>query len=125
MAEEEGKIEDSESPQKSTAEDTPAEVAEPTVPPIESFLPNKFLADDPNFIDRSVERSGTRKVLIPDGRGGMQSVDERIVKIEHKGEIIELIALPEHERQKRQRIINFVSIAIGVLFFVLFFWLCF
>lgn len=94
-------------------------------PPIENRLPKKFLADDPDFIDRSLGRQGARNVLIPDGRGGMQRVDERIVKIEHKGEMIELIALPENERRKRQRITNFVSILIGVLFFVFFFWLLF
>jgi len=125
----EDKIEESDKPEDGSAvEDSDAasvEAAEPEAPSIEDLLPKKFLADDPDFADRSLGRSGARNVLLPDGRGGLKSVDGRIVKIEHKGETIELIALPEHERIKRQRIINFASIFIGVIFFVLFFWLFF
>lgn len=102
-----------------------SEHSQPETPPVESRLPEKFLADDPDFFDRRVGRSGSRRVLIPDGRGGMQSVDELIVKVEHQGEMIELVALPAHERRRRQRIVNFVSVVIGALFMLIFFWLFF
>ncbi len=88
-----------------------------------SRLPGKFLADDPGYVDRSVNSKTSDKVLLPDGKGGVTSVSKNIVKIEHQGQTIELIALSPEEKRKRQFWINLVSILLGVCLVVLFFWL--
>ena len=86
-----------------------------------SKLPRKFLADDPDFVDHRVSRNQHEKVLLPDGGGGVQSVDGNIVRIKHKGQMIELVALSPEQRQKRQRLVNLVSIVLGAVFLLLFF----
>ena len=84
-------------------------------------LPPKFLADDPELVHHSHSRKGQQKILLPDGSGGVQSVENNIVRIEHKGQIVELIALSPQQRQKRQRLTNFIAVLLGALFLILFF----
>ncbi len=87
-------------------------------------LPPKFLADDPEFIDRRINAKRDNRVLLPDGGGGLQSVDNNIVRIEHKGKTYELTMLSPEQRRKRQRLVNAVSIALAAIFLVVFFlWL--
>lgn len=88
-----------------------------------SKLPPKFLADDPDFVDFSLGGRHNQKILLPDGSGGVTSVQQNIVKIQHKGKTIELVALSPDEKRKRQLWINTASIGLGILLMVLFFWL--
>ena len=97
----------------------------PSGGPVELPLPKKFLADDPGFVDRSVSGRSERKVLIPDGKGGLKSVDQQVVRIQHRGETVELVAMSEEDRLKRQRLINVLAILFGIVFLLLFFWLLF
>ena len=75
-------------------------------------LPPKFLVDDPDFQGYQDQE----KVLLPDGKGGITSVKRNVVKVQHKGQTIELIALTPQQRRRRQLIWNCVWIGIGILF---------
>ena len=88
------------------------------------MLPPQFLADDPDFVDYRVKSGHQQRILLPDSGGGVQSVDGNIVRIQHKGQTYELVALSPDQRRKRQQLINIVSIAVGAIFLFLFFrWL--
>ena len=87
----------------------------------EIFLPPKFLADDPDFVDHSVSGQRSSRVLLPDGAGGVSAVDSNIVRIEHRGQTVELKALSPEKKRFRQRWINIVSILLGAAFLWMFF----
>lgn len=89
----------------------------------ESLLPKKFLADDPEFVDRSMSATASGRVLLPDGSGGVTSVGRHVVKVQHRGHTIELVKLTDEERRRWRFWTNTISIALGVLFIALFFWL--
>ena len=88
---------------------------------VEHLLPPRFLVADPDFVDRRIQKGSSQFVLLPDGKGGVKSIDENIIRIEHRGRTVELVALPPAEKRKRQRIVNLVFIAIGILFLIVFF----
>lgn len=91
---------------------------------IERLLPPRFLANDPDFVDRRVTGQTSGRVLLPDAAGGVQAVDDSTVRIEHQGRKIELVRLSPEEKRKRQLIINVVAILAGLAFLVLVFrWL--
>ncbi|MEM9410473.1 MAG: hypothetical protein AAGA30_05135 [Planctomycetota bacterium] len=85
------------------------------------YLPPQFLADDPDFVDHSVKRHHNPKVLLPDGLGGVTAVDSQIVRIQHRGQTVELKTLPAEKKRFRQMWINIVSIILGGLFLWIFF----
>ena len=76
-------------------------------------LPPKFIT--PGVVPTVAEQSG--KVLLPNADGGTDSVDQRTVHIEHKGELIELKMLTPEQRRRRRIIYNCLAfvIAVGML----------
>ena len=88
-----------------------------------SVLPRKFLADDPDFVDSSLSGKSSNRVLLPDGTGGVTSVGRNVVKIQHRGQTIELIKFSDEERRRWRFWTNSISIGIGILFIAIFFWL--
>ena len=112
--------------------DSATETEAETKPPVKDtldpneLLPKKFLADDPEFVDHRMRPGGLgARVLLPDGKGGVNSVDRNVVRIEHRGKLIDLQALPPEQRRRRQIVVNLVSIVIGAIFILLFFLLAF
>ena len=99
------------------------ESAEEPVEPYVSVLPKKFLADDPDFVDPALSGTANNRVLLPDGAGGLTSVVRNVVKIQHRGKTIELLKLTDEERRRWRFWTSAISIVIGVLFIILFFWL--
>jgi hypothetical protein len=87
------------------------------------LLPPKFLAADPEFVANSIGGESDWTVLLPDGEGGVIPVDDRVVRIMHRGKVIELWRLPEETRRFRQSISNVVFVLIGLIFLLLLFWL--
>ena len=55
------------------------------------------------------------KVFLPDGKGGTQQVDQRLVRVEHEGEQVSLVAMTENEKRRRRLIQNIVAIVIGII----------
>ncbi len=89
-------------------------------PSVEHLLPPLFLVADPDFVAHRIQKGSSQFILLPDGKGGVKSINENIIRIEHRGRTVELVALPAGEKRKRQRIVNFVFIAIGILFLIVF-----
>lgn len=88
---------------------------------VEQLLPPQFLVADPEFVDHRIQTENRQFVLLPDGKGGVKSIDENIIRIEHRGRTVELVALPPAEKRRRQRIINFVFMAIGIVVLIILF----
>jgi DNA-directed RNA polymerase subunit RPC12/RpoP len=79
---------------------------------IDSALPPKFEVDDPTRIRY---RSGVEtKVTLPTADGGVQTVDNRLVTIEYKGQKYTLVALSPEEKRRRQLIVNIVSVIVAL-----------
>jgi len=80
---------------------------------ITDWLPPKFDVYDPSRL-RNRARS-SNQVILPSSDGGIQTVDQRIVTIEYKGEKYRLVALSPEAKKRRQWIINLISIALALL----------
>ena len=104
-----------------TTEHEPEEEA--VVVPFCSKLPAKFLAVDPDFLDQRLASWRSERVLLPKRSGGVTSVDRNVVRIQHGGKTIELKKLSAEEKRIWQFWINLLAISLGILLFVLFFWL--
>lgn len=97
-----------------------ATTSEAPVPPepvfepqsVDHLLPPRFDVPDPV---RFPHRSGSSAVILPDGKGGYQSVDPNIVTITHKGEVYHLKRLTPEERQRRRLIHSSIAIVVAVL----------
>ena len=81
------------------------------------LLPPKFLIYDPDF-DTNMDGD---HVFLPDGKGGITSVKRNVVKVKHKGQTVELIALSAEKKRQWQLIWNFIWIFAGILFLALVF----
>ena len=82
---------------------------------IDLLLPPRFDVDDPEMISVRSGRSASSKVVLPDGKGGVTTVDQRIVTIEHHGQQYDLIALPAHVLRRKRIIQNVISVLIGAI----------
>ena len=125
--------EDSEQPNKEAdqAEATPHSEADPPddqaeepevdvfVPEdVDHLLPPTFTVPDPARMNRLSRTSGNESVLLPDGSGGLQAVDDRMVTIFHQGQEYQLVAMTPAQRRRRRLIHNLVAIVIGGLLLV-------
>lgn len=89
-------------------DDTPIVVFTPQ--PVDHLLPPKFSAVDPAFFYRR-HQDGSQ-VLLPSADGGLKVVDNRIVRIEHNGQVYELISSPRYERIQRVIVTNVLAVII-------------
>jgi len=78
--------------------------------PVDHLLPPKFGAVDPAFFYRR-HQDGSQ-VLLPSEDGSLKVVDNRIVKIEHNGQVYELISSPEYDRMQRAIVNNLLAVII-------------
>ena len=83
-----------------------------------SALPMPFLVEDPQRISNLQSRKNT-KVLLPDSTEGTRQLDQRLVKIQYKGETVELISRTPEEQARYRRAVNLVSMLIGMLFIII------
>ncbi len=79
------------------------------------LLPPKFQFDDPESLNFRRAENAAFKIRLPDSDGGTQTIDARIVRVEHKGQMIELIALTPEQRRRRRRISNAISILLAIV----------
>jgi DNA-directed RNA polymerase subunit RPC12/RpoP len=78
------------------------------------LLPPRFDVLDPTRMRLSTGKDQF-KVFLPDGKGGTQQVDQRLVRVEHEGEQVSLVAMTEKEKRRRRLIQNIVAIVIGII----------
>ncbi|MFT7629360.1 MAG: hypothetical protein ACI87E_000358 [Mariniblastus sp.] len=83
-------------------------------PSIAHLLPPLFEALDPT---RLGNQSGADafKVMLPDGEGGTKQVDQRVVRVEHGGMQVSLVAMTQAEKRRRKLIQNIIAIVIGII----------
>lgn len=62
-------------------------------------------------------------MILPDGEGGYNCVDSRVVRVERNGEILELKAPTKESRAFNRMIQNLFSIGLGILILLLAFWI--
>ena len=74
------------------------------------LLPPKFLAGS-STVSPAL---GPNELRLLNAEGGSDAVDDRVVKIEHKGQIIELVKLTDKQRQRRRLIYNSIAIVLGL-----------
>lgn len=91
-------------------------VAEPIDPrpSIAHLLPPLFEALDPTQLG-SQSGADAFKVMLPDGEGGTKQVDQRIVRVEHGGLQVSLVAMTQAEKRRRKLIQNIIAIVIGII----------
>ena len=77
---------------------------------VEHLLPPKFQAVDPAFFYRR-HQDGSQ-VLLPGEDGSVNVVDNRIVRIEHKGQTYELISSPRYDRIQKSIVTNLLAVVI-------------
>jgi hypothetical protein len=81
--------------------------------PIDHLLPPRFDVLDPSQM-RVKAGKAEFKVLLPDGKGGMAQVDQRIIRVEHDGERVSLVAMTPEQKSRRRFIQNIIAIIIGI-----------
>ena len=74
------------------------------------LLPPKFLAGS----STAPSALGPNELRLPNSEGGSDSIDDRVVKIQHKGQVIELVKLTDEQRKRRRLIYNSIAIALGI-----------
>ncbi len=98
------------------------EVDEDQPEPIDHLLPPRFDVLDPTQM--AIKSSKNQfKVLLPDGKGGMAEVDQRIVRVEHEGERVSLVKMTPEQKARRRLIQNIIAIIIGIAMMGFAFWM--
>lgn len=85
-------------------------------------LPPKFTAVDPG--DMYAEARGEdHKVILPDGDGGFQRIDSRVVHVHRDGKKVQLYSAPKEKKERRRFLQNILAILIGILVLAVAFYL--
>lgn len=95
--------------------------AEPEPQNIDHLLPPKFDVIDPERLVLNNRRADDHRVVLPDGEGGLQTYDDRIVNVKHGDQEIKLVALPPHELRRRRQIQNGVFMIGGAILLAIIF----
>jgi hypothetical protein len=82
--------------------------------PIDHLLPPRFDVLDPARMRLNMGQDQF-KVFLPDGKGGTKQFDRRLMRVEHDGEKVELVAMTEKQRQRRRLIQNIIAVIIGII----------
>ncbi len=100
--------------EEDTEKTTPSADDENTQLALET-LPTPFLVDDPQQMSVLVQRDDT-KILLPDADEGTRQLDRRLVRIEYKGQTVELVSRTPTEQKHYRMIVNAISMLLGLLF---------
>ncbi len=92
------------------------------LPSIDHLLPPKFLVDDPEQLAVAVTKTN-HKILLPDGKGGVSRIDDRVVRIQHGQEKVTLLTLTPQQKARRRFIVNLVTILLAIACMALAFWI--
>ncbi|MEM7783039.1 MAG: hypothetical protein AAF623_06780 [Planctomycetota bacterium] len=98
-----------------TPEDAPIQpVEENRYQAIAHLLPPTFDVLDPKNLNM---QSGPEKfkIFLPDGNGGTAQLDKRVLRVEHDGEQISLVAMTPEQRKRRRLIQNVIMVLIAVV----------
>ena len=79
---------------------------------IAHLLPPTFDVFDPTLI--RIKSQDEHKVAVPDGRGGAKQLDQRVLRVEHQGEKVTLVAMSSRQKFQRRLISNILAILIGI-----------
>ena len=94
---------------------------------IDRRLPPKFTVEDPDGDEYQTQSNlptvAEHEVILPDGEGGYNCVDSRVVRVERNGEILELRAPTKESRAFNRMIQSLFSIGLGILILLLAFWI--
>ena len=77
---------------------------------VDHLLPPKFTAADPAFFYR--RHRDESQVLLPGEDGSVNVVNNRIVHVEHNGQMYELISSPRYDRIQKSIVINLLAVVI-------------
>ena len=92
------------------------------LPSIDHLLPPKFQVDDPEQLAVAVTKTN-HKILLPDGKGGVSRIDDRVVRIQHGQEKVTLLTLTPQQKARRRFIVNLVTILLAIACMALAFWI--
>lgn len=113
-------------PEPETIEPEPAPEEPPpisTAPqPIDHLLPPRFELTDPSELQIRVAGEN-RKVLLPDAKGGVQELDDRVVRVRYGSQEIQLSNPSRQAKQRRRLITNAVTITILLVVLAIIFYL--
>ena len=104
---------------KKAANETEPQTAITSDPPnsisIAHRLPPKFTAVDPDDPFAAASREEDHKVILPDGDGGFQRIDSRVVHVERDGKKLQLYSAPKEKKERRRFLQNILAILIGII----------
>ena len=72
----------------------------------------------PKFVTSGVTSGNSlssNEILLPNADGGTDTLDQRTVRIEHKGEIVELAVLTPEQRRRRRIIYNGIAFVMAAV----------
>lgn len=55
------------------------------------------------------------KIILPDGEGGFQRIDSRVVHVERDGKKVQLYSAPKEKKERRRFLQNILAILIGII----------
>ena len=89
------------------------EAESPNQESIAHLLPPKFDVLDPENLNFSSTNS-QNKIVLPDGKGGTAQLDQRVLRVEHGGQQVSLVALTPQQKRRKRLIQNCVMIVIAI-----------
>lgn len=78
-------------------------------------LPPKFTAVDPDETFSAKAPTEEHKIILPDGEGGFQRIDSRVVHVERDGKKVQLYSAPKEKKEHRRFVQNIMAILIGIV----------
>ena len=76
------------------------------------LLPPTFDVFDPTQI--RIKSKDEHTIAVPDGKGGAKQLDQRVLRVEHQGEKVTLVAMSARQKFRRRLISNVLAILIGI-----------
>ncbi len=84
---------------------------------IAAMLPPRFDVEDPENL--RFKTGIDNKVFLPDGEGGIQQVDQRVLRVQHDGQDVHLVSMSAEDRSRRRAFRNTMMIVIGIIILVI------
>ncbi len=92
--------------------------------PIDCRLPPKFTAVDPDEkVQGNLRGENDHNVILPDGEGGFQRIDSRVVHVERDGKKVQLYSAPKEKKERKRFLQNILAIGIGIALLAIAFYL--